>query len=157
MVYLKMLFYLIALFSLTTLAELVLLIKIWQATSFTTTLVIVLMTGIIGGAMARNQGFRIWMRIQQELAQGALPGDSLIEGLIILVGGCLLVTPGVLTDLVGLMTLIPFTRRLIRDWLKKKFKNRIHLHTSFRGPANAQFPFGERQPDVHDTNDWQMK
>jgi UPF0716 protein FxsA len=146
-----MLLKLIALFTIVSLTELFLLMKLAELTSVGLTIGIVVLTCIVGGTLARREGLRAWQRIVQELAAGRLPGDALIDGMIILVGGALLVTPGILTDLVGLATLIPQTRALIRGQLKKRFSSSLRLQT---------FPFGaptKKDPEaqVRDTDDWE--
>ena len=78
------------------------------------------------------------------MAAGQIPGDPLMDGLMILVAGALLVTPGVLTDLVGFALLTPPFRRVVKGWLKRRFQARIDLMS----PGNA-WPPGD-QPYPHD-------
>ena len=146
-----MLLKLILLFTTVSLTELFLLLELAQLISPVWTIALVIFTCIVGGALARREGLRAWQQISGELAAGRLPGDALIDGLIILVGGALLVTPGILTDLIGLATLIPVTRAFIRRQLQKRFRTSLKVTT---------FPFGappEQPPttDVHDTDDWE--
>lgn len=94
--------------------ELMLLIEIGGLIGTVPTFGIIVATGLAGSALARSQGLTVWRRFQARLSEGRMPGDELIDGLIILVSGALLLTPGVLTDFVGLAGLIPLTRRLIR-------------------------------------------
>jgi UPF0716 protein FxsA len=96
------------------------------------TLALVALTGVIGVSLAREQGFIVISKIKNSLDRGKLPADSLIEGLLILIGGVMLLTPGLLTDISGFMLIIPFTRNLIRDIVKNKFKVHIsHKQSSF--------------------------
>lgn len=121
-----MLFYLFLLFTLVPLVELWLLVRIAHETSLLFTIVLVLTTGIVGAALARWQGFRTMVRIQDELGAGRMPADAMIDGVLILVAGLLLVTPGVLTDGVGFALLIPPLRTLIKRgvaaWIRRNFR-----------------------------------
>ncbi len=75
--------------------------------------------------MARSQGLATLRRIQDDVNKGIMPADKIFDGVMILCGGMLLLTPGLITDFIGFMSLVPFTRRLIKLWLKRKIKNMI--------------------------------
>lgn len=64
-------------------------------------------------------------KIQYDLQQGILPGDSLLDGLLVLVGSVLLITPGLITDIIGFLLLLPFSRTVVRKFLKIKLRNLI--------------------------------
>jgi len=98
---------LLLLFTLVPLIELALLIEIGQKIGLWNTIAIVVLTGFIGAALARSEGFGIISRIQSELASGQLPGDSLIDGALVLAGALLLLTPGLITDAFGFALLLP--------------------------------------------------
>ncbi len=93
---------------------------------------LVVLTGIIGAYLARDQGLRVINELQKTLAEGRAPTDPIIEGALILVSAALLVTPGVLTDIVGFLLVIPFTRKILRDFLKEYFAAKI-AQGVFRG------------------------
>lgn len=120
-----MLGYLILLFTLVPIIELALLIQIGQYIGVGYTLGLVIVTGIVGAYLAKLQGLLTLRRIQEDINQGRMPADRLFDGVLILCSGILLVTPGVITDLVGLMGLVPFTRDLFKKWLKQKIKDMI--------------------------------
>ena len=120
-----MLGYLILLFTVVPVVELALLIKIGQHIGVSYTLAIVILTGIAGAYLARSQGFRTLRRIQEDINEGLMPTDKIFDGVMILCGGILLLTPGFVTDLIGFVALVPFTRRLIKLWLKRKIKDMI--------------------------------
>jgi len=122
-----MLFPLLLLFVLVPLVELALLIKIGKVIDVGPTIALVVVTGVIGAFLARHEGLRIYGRIRSALAAGQLPGDQMIDALLILVAGVLLVTPGVITDGIGFVLLIPPARALLRNHLKKKFKARFTI------------------------------
>jgi UPF0716 protein FxsA len=102
------------------LIELALLIRLYHATDLLTTLSLVIVTGIVGAALARRQGFEIWRRMQAQLAQGKPPTNELLDGLMILIAGALLITPGILTDIVGFSLLVPPVRSLLRGFLARR-------------------------------------
>ncbi|MBA1334206.1 MAG: hypothetical protein HPY66_1915 [Firmicutes bacterium] len=121
----------ILLFTLIPLIELAILIKLGQYVGIGYTILIVLLTGILGAYLAKTQGMDVLRRIQTELETGNIPGNQIIEGLCILVGGAMLLTPGLITDLCGFVLVIPLTRVVVREWLKVKFRNMIE-----RGQVN---------------------
>ncbi|MDH5589923.1 MAG: FxsA family protein [Gemmatimonadota bacterium] len=94
--------------------ELLLLIRMGQVVGLWPTLLLVLGTGAAGAALARREGTRTFLAFQREMAEGRVPGRPIMDGISILVGGAFLLTPGVLTDLVGLSLLLPVTRRAIQ-------------------------------------------
>jgi len=120
------LFRLLLLFILVPLAELAILLWIAEVTdNWLLTLTLVIVTGIVGAWLARREGLRCLRQIQQQLARGQLPGDSLLDGLLILIAGAVLITPGVLTDLLGFALLIPPIRQLLKQHLKRRIQARI--------------------------------
>ena len=121
---------LLALFTVVPLIELYLLIKVGGQIGALATVAIVVGTGIAGAALARQQGARVWYQMQQEMESGRFPADRLIDGLLLLVAGALLVTPGLLTDLCGIVILIPLTRKPIREWVKGRL-NRMMQQGEF--------------------------
>jgi len=120
-----MLEYLILLFTLVPIAELALLIKVGQYIGVGYTLGIVVFTGVVGAYLAKMQGLFTLRRIQDDINQGRMPKDTLFDGVLILCSGILLLTPGFITDLIGFMGLIPFTRNLFKRWLKRKIEDMI--------------------------------
>jgi len=120
-----MLIYLILLFTVVPLVELALLIKVGQHVGISNTIAIVLFTGVVGAIMARSQGFSILMRIQQDLEKGMMPTEKLFDGLLILCAGILLITPGLVTDMIGFFLLIPYGRMLIKLWLRSKIRKAL--------------------------------
>jgi UPF0716 protein FxsA len=113
------------LFVLVPVIELVLLIRMGQLIGFWPTLAFVLLTGWAGAALARMEGLRVLARFQQELAMGRVPGQAILDGAAVLVGGALLLAPGILTDLAGLALLFPPTRRLVQRWVRRRLEKGI--------------------------------
>ena len=107
------------------LLELAILIKLGQWMGLMPTIMLVILTGMVGAALARFQGFLVIRRIQSELQHSRMPAEQLIDGLLILIGGVVLLTPGLLTDVFGLCLLLPFTRTLFKRGLRKWFDRMI--------------------------------
>jgi len=124
-------------FTVLPLVELTLLTILSHYTSIWTTILFIIGTGILGTWLANTQGLSTYRRIQQELSQGRMPTDSLIDGVLILMAGVLLITPGVLTDLVGILLMIPPTRTLVRRWLIAWFQRSFKIQSFAPGPRAA--------------------
>lgn len=116
---------LLALFVLLPLAELALLIRIGQWIGLGWTLALVVGTGFLGATLARRQGLRVWIAIQAELRAGRMPARELMDGLLVLIGGIVLLTPGILTDLAGLALLVPVTRSAFKRILQRRLERAI--------------------------------
>jgi UPF0716 protein FxsA len=146
-----MLLRLVLLFTLVPLVELVLLLILAERIGWQYTLGIVLGTGVLGALLARWQGGQCWRRVHEELAAGRLPGDPLLDGLMILLAGVLLVTPGVLTDAVGFTLLLPPARAVLRRRLKQRIQARMHFGPppGWRGPAPG-WPAESEEPRPRD-------
>lgn len=108
-----MLFRLGLLFILVPLIELAVLVFLGSIIGFWYTILIVIATGFIGALMAKRQGVKTLSRIRSNLEKGIVPSDELFQGALILAGGLLLLTPGLITDITGFALLLPQTRRLI--------------------------------------------
>lgn len=127
-----MLFRLFLLFVAVPILELALLIWIGQAIGVLPTIGIVLLTGAVGAVLARSQGVAVLRRIGEELEVGRAPMGALVDGLLILVGAVLLLTPGVLSDLTGIALLFPPTRGPVKRWLGRKLQRMVQSgQTSF--------------------------
>mgnify|MGYP006289589921 CR=1 FL=1 len=107
------------------LLELLLLIQVGGWIGLWPTIGLVVATGVGGAALARLEGIRTLLRIQGELEKGVLPGNALLDGLAVLLGGAFLLTPGILTDLVGFSFLIPATRGFLKTRIKKSLEKRL--------------------------------
>jgi UPF0716 protein FxsA len=113
------------LFTLVPLVELYLLVTIGGWMGAGPTIALVAVTGIVGAWLARREGRKALVSYQESLAKGQLPEEGIVSGLLILAGGVLLITPGVLTDMFGLAMMIPPIRRATAKLVKKRAKARI--------------------------------
>jgi UPF0716 protein FxsA len=89
------------------------------------TILLIIATGIAGAWLAKKQGLEAIRKVQQEMSFGNIPGESIIDGLCILVGGLLLLSPGFVTDLTGFILLVPSTRKFVKPLLQKAISKRI--------------------------------
>jgi UPF0716 protein FxsA len=108
-------------FTIIPFIEIYLLIKIGSYLGAFNTVAIVILTAFLGALLARYQGFQTMLRVRESLERGEMPAEELLDALLILLAGIVLLTPGFLTDLAGLMILIPKTRLVFKRWLRKKF------------------------------------
>ena len=120
-----MLIKLILIFTIVPFIELLLLIELGSYIGTLNTVMVVVVTGVIGAFMARVAGVSVLFRIQENLRAGIFPKDELFDGILILIGGAFLLTPGLLTDAVGFLLLLPLGRGVIKRWLKEIVKRRI--------------------------------
>ncbi len=125
------------LFIIIPLIELYLIIKVGSYIGALWTVIIVVMTAIIGINLLRMQGLSTLKRAQQNMEQGVMPAMEMLEGLALAVGGALLITPGFLTDALGFICLIPATRR----GMIRAFMARASVQTFGSQPPPGQPPF----------------
>jgi UPF0716 protein FxsA len=116
---------LVLLFTVVPLLELYILIKIGGHIGGLNTILLVIITAALGAWLARLQGLRTLQQIQASLARGQIPAEEMIDGVLILAGGILLLTPGVLTDLFALILLFPYTRTHFKRWLRRRFDRMV--------------------------------
>jgi len=95
---------------------------------FWTTFFLIIATGVIGAYLAKQQGLQTLHLVQRQIQYGHHPGDALIDGLCIIVGGILLLTPGFITDIIGFYLLFPFTRNSIKPIIKRSIRHKIEKH-----------------------------
>ncbi len=114
--------------------ELYLLVQVGARIGALATIAVVLGTGFLGAWLAKLEGLSTLNRIREALQAGEVPTNELVEGVLILVAGVVLITPGFLTDLAGLTLLFPLTRYPIREWVKSKLEARMAVRST---------PYGE--------------
>ena len=91
------------------------------------TILLIVATGVIGAWLAKQQGTEVIRLAQVQIRNGDVPSDAILEGICVLAGGILLLAPGFITDFVGFFLLIPYTRGIIKIWLRKWFRRMIHF------------------------------
>ncbi|WP_437746373.1 FxsA family protein [Sorangium sp. So ce1504] len=150
---------LILLFTALPILELWLLLSIGDVIGFWPTVAIALGTAVLGAALAKREGLKVLASWRGAMAAGRVPDEGLTGGLFVLLGAALLVTPGVLTDVAGLLLLLPPVRRRIAAAVRERFERRVAAASAagigVGGPGDGAFfsmrvidlsggPFGER-------------
>ncbi len=116
---------LLLLFTIVPLVELFLLVKLGTVVGVGPTVALVIFTGVLGAWLARQQGLGVLRRLSEDLAEGRLPAEALIDGLLILIAGAVLLTPGLLTDALGFLLLVPQSRAVVRKAVVARFGRRF--------------------------------
>ena len=140
---------LLVLFVGVPLLELYLLVWLSTVVGFWTTVAITLVTGVVGGTLAKREGLRVWRAWNDAISRMVPPEEGVTDGVLVLVGGALLITPGVLTDVVGFALLLPASRRAVarqlRAWLDRRIASgQIGLGTPGVRMGVAPWPEGAR-------------
>ena len=150
---------LVFLFVLAPALELAILIELGRRIGTLPTLGVIAATGVLGALLARRQGLAVLRRMRQMIAAGQIPASSIADGVLILIAGALLITPGVLTDVLGFLCLIPGSREAIKKMLWERVvsavrEGRVHVSVNLDvqaahdrgGPRDAPRPVREALP-----------
>ena len=128
-----MIFKLFLAFTLIPVAEIYLIIKLGGMLGAFNTVVLIILTGIVGASLARIQGIETMSRVRRNMENGIMPAEELIDALLIFIAGLVLLTPGFITDTAGLLLLFPPTRFQFKRYLRKKFDEWIRTGRIQRG------------------------
>jgi UPF0716 protein FxsA len=116
---------LIAVFILVPLAELYVILKVGDAIGVGWTILLLVADSLLGSLLLRSQGRSVWRRFNTALSEGRMPHREVVDGVLVVFGGAFLITPGFITDVVGLLLLIPPTRALIRPLVVRRLGRRL--------------------------------
>ncbi|MCB9728322.1 MAG: FxsA family protein [Deltaproteobacteria bacterium] len=116
---------LFVLFTVLPVLELWLLIRMGSVLGAPMTVALCLLSGFVGAALARSQGARAVQRMQETVARGMVPAREILDGVLILVAGVVLLTPGFITDTMGILLLLPPVRAVIRGYISRRFAGRL--------------------------------
>ncbi len=105
--------------------ELYVIVRVAVGIGTLETIGLLILVSVVGAWLVRREGLGVLARTRQRLARGQVPGNELVDGLLILVAGSLMLTPGFLTDALGLVLLVPPTRIAVRSVLVRKLRNRV--------------------------------
>lgn len=131
---------LVIVFILVPIAELYVIIKVGEAIGVVPTLILLLADALLGSMLLRQQGRAAWVRFNRALAENRLPHKEVFDGVLIIFGGALLITPGFITDILGLILLIPPTRAIIRGIASRTVRRRLAV-----GGGATMWTFGRTQ------------
>jgi UPF0716 protein FxsA len=147
---------LVLLFIVVPLVELYVIIQVGQAIGALPTIAILLADSVLGSMLMRSQGRAVWRRFNRALSEGRPPAREVLDGGLVILGGAFLLTPGFVTDVFGLVLLLPPSRAVVRSALVRRFSRRLFTRAGSRRdgapgpPAGAPFP-GDPGYDVEGT------
>jgi UPF0716 protein FxsA len=119
---------LIVLFLLVPLAELYVIIQVGHAIGALDTIALLIIVGAVGGWLVKREGLRVWRRFQQQIQAGAMPNREIADGVMILFAGALLLSPGFLSDIVGIALLLPPVRAVVRAAVMRRAARRAGIY-----------------------------
>ncbi|KKD58102.1 exclusion suppressor FxsA [Grimontia sp. AD028] len=124
--------------------EIALFIQVGGVLGLWPTVALILLTAVVGASLVRSQGLQTLMTVQRRMNQGELPAQQIIEGVMLAVAGVLLLTPGFMTDAMGMAVLLPWPRA----WLAKQFMSKVKVAGFQRGFGGqpGQGPYGGQDP-----------
>lgn len=106
-------------------AEVVLVLAVADEIGVGATILALILISVVGAVLAKQQGLVVWGRLRSAIRRGEVPSREVTEGFLVLVGGALLLTPGFLTDFLGILLLLPPSRALVRARLLQRFESRL--------------------------------
>jgi UPF0716 protein FxsA len=116
---------LILVFIVVPLAELYVILKVGDSIGWAPTILILVADSLLGSVLLRTQGRSIWNRFNSALGEGRVPHREVLDGVLVIFGGAFLITPGFITDIVGLILLIPPTRAVVRRIVQRRLGRRV--------------------------------
>jgi UPF0716 protein FxsA len=142
---------LIVLFIVVPIAELAVLIQVRELIGVWWTIALLLADAVLGSMLARSQGRTVWRRFTAAVQSGRPPAREVLDGILVLAGGALLLTPGFITDILGVVLLLPPTRAFVRALLVRRFAGRM-VASMTRGDGGSRGRPRPREPyDVEGT------
>ena len=145
-----MLPFLLVLFVVVPLVEIYVIIQVGQAIGPWWTILLLVADSVLGTMLMRSQGRSAWRRFQGAVAESRVPARETLDGILVIFGGALLLTPGFVTDIFGIAFLLPPTRAVVRGLLVRNFAARMFLAAT--GPRSGSRPRRGRQSyDVEGT------
>jgi UPF0716 protein FxsA len=145
---------LVLLFIVVPIAELAIIIQVGQAIGVWWTIALLIADSILGSLLMRAQGRQAWRRFNEALQAGRPPAREVIDGALVLGGGALLLTPGFISDVLGITLLLPPTRALVRRILLRRFLHRMTVSMTTRiagDPSRGDPPRPRQDYDVEGT------
>ncbi|HEX4760571.1 MAG TPA: FxsA family protein [Thermoleophilaceae bacterium] len=97
------------------------------------TILLLAADSLLGAYLLKSQGRAVWRRFNGALAEGRMPHREVMDGVLVIFGGAFLITPGFITDIIGVLLLLPPTRSLFRGWLIRRLGKRFQIRTTRRG------------------------
>ena len=134
---------LLFIFIVVPIAELAVLIQVGQEIGVWWTIAILIADSVLGSLLMRSQGRASWRRFNETAAAGRVPAREVLDGVLVIFGGAFLLTPGFITDIIGIVQLVPPTRALVRRVLVKRFADRMIVAARTRAGGGRTWPPGD--------------
>ena len=128
---------LVAIFIVVPLVELYVILKVGDAIGAVWTILLLAADSVLGSLLLRAQGRSVWRRFNDAIAAGRMPHREVMDGVLVIFGGAFLITPGFLTDIVGLILLIPPTRAVARRVLVRRLGQRVEVRATGRADVEG--------------------
>ena len=129
---------LIALFIVVPLVELYVILKVGDAIGVVWTILLLAADSVLGSLLLRSQGRAVWRRFNEALGAGRMPHREVVDGVLVIFGGALLITPGFVTDVLGLILLVPPTRSLVRRFTMRRLGRRVTVEMAGPPPRRPR-------------------
>ena len=142
---------LIAVFIVLPLAELYVILQVGDAIGAVWTILLLAADSLLGALLLRSQGRSVWRRFNTALAEGKMPHREVMDGVLVIFGGAFLITPGFITDVIGLLLLVPPTRALIRSRVVRRLGRRVTVEVGSRPGRSRPGRSRPRDYDVEGT------
>jgi UPF0716 protein FxsA len=143
---------LVLLFIVVPIVELFVIIQVGEAIGVLPTIALLIVDSVLGSVLMRSQGRAAWRRFNAALAEARIPHREVLDGVLVIFGGALLVTPGFVTDILGIVLLLPPTRALVRGVVARRVLPRVVV-SGFGGLGGARGPDGARRRPGRDDAD----
>jgi UPF0716 protein FxsA len=130
---------LVVVFLIVPIAELYVIYQVGDAIGVLWTFLLLAADSILGSVLLRSQGRAVWRRFNQELERGSMPHREVVDGVLVIFGGAFLITPGFLTDIVGLLLLLPPTRSLVRPVVMRRLGRRFVTTATRPRPSSQEY------------------
>ena len=129
---------LIFIFIVVPIAELYVIWQVGEAIGVVPTLLILAADSVIGSLLLKSQGRAVWLRFSETMAAGRVPHREVLDGVLVIFGGAFLITPGFITDVLGILLLLPPTRALMRGLVVRAFRGRVVLEVASAAGRRAR-------------------
>jgi UPF0716 protein FxsA len=134
--------WLLLLFLIVPVVELWVIIQVGGLIGALPTIALLIGVSVVGAWLMKREGLGIWRKVTSELEQGIVPTNAVVDGFLVLLAGALMLTPGFLTDVVGILLLVPPTRALLRTGLVRRYRTRLTVAATGFGPGVGGARFG---------------
>ena len=143
---------LLVLFIVVPLAELYVILKVGDAIGVVPTILLLAADSVLGSVLLRTQGRAVWTRFNVTLSEGRVPHREVMDGVLVIFGGAFLITPGFLTDIVGIILLIPPTRAVVRRLVVRRLGRRVVVASRSRSrPPRGRYDVEGTAAEYDDT------